>query len=128
MSDIKSDVDRITQEMAEDADRRPHGKSQTCFNCIYWEITRHHRPMYEDDTQGECHRRAPILHHDYSATALGLIAWAVEATADIEHQANFDYANESEERPRMSWPRTYGSSWCGEFVQTEKPLRLELKK
>jgi hypothetical protein len=122
----QADLERIQKQMAEEEARRPHGKDQRCFDCAYWQLTAHHKARHKDDHQGECHRRAPVitLHYQHIAEALGLIAWAAEEAANVEHRsdAHFDYAFESEETPTMTWPRTYGSSWCGEFEKTEKPL------
>jgi hypothetical protein len=116
---MSDDADDIVKEIEAEEARRPLGREQRCFNCAFWEISKEYgdRVVHDDDRRGECHRHAPQILQNYVAEALGLIAWAVEEAANVEHNDRFDYAHECEASPFIAWPRTTGDKWCGDFVK-----------
>ncbi len=108
----------ITKLIDAERARRPQGWAQRCARCWYWEVEDLEQALENDEIIGACHRYAPHMPHHHSAEALGLIAWAVETSANIEH-GNFDYGFECVEHPFSDWPRTRAHDWCGEFLKRE---------
>jgi hypothetical protein len=87
-----------------------------CGRCRFWEIDRV-KDYQDDDQEGGCHRYAPHMVSHQIADTLGMIAWAVEETAGIKHDKEFDYRDESVSPPWLNWPRTRIDDWCGEFQE-----------
>jgi len=109
--------DEVVRMIEEQRARRPNGYATRCELCRFWQAEEHDEKWSDEDQTGECHRYAPRIVHHYTAEALGLIAWAVEEIADIQHDKSFDYAFENVEGAYEDWPRTRAAAWCGEFQE-----------
>jgi hypothetical protein len=87
-----------------------------CGKCRFWEFS--YRPK-EDYAWGECRRHAPQPTQfllSVIAKNTGGIRWAVEESANIEHEDNDDYVVETTEQYEVNeWPHTQCDEWCGEF-------------
>ena len=89
---------------------------EICGRCQFWEFIR--KPK-DDYAWGECRRHAP----QPTQFLLGIIArnsggirWAVEESANVEHENSDDYLVETAEQHEVSqWPRVQCDEWCGEF-------------
>ena len=109
-------LEQIEADIAAQRARRPKGWAQRCGRCRYWEYDDDDGREESEDSVGECHRYAPRIVHHHTAQALGLIAWAVEAIANIEHEEHFDYNYESKDGEWMEWPIVSAHEWCGDFA------------
>ena len=122
MEDYLKDV---RAKIAAERARRPKGWAQRCERCWFWQ---HDDGLdsdssYDEDRAGECHRNAPQIVHHHMAEGIGLIAWAVETLAKIEHNEFFDYSFETVETRWADWPRMAGHDWCGEFLERGVEVR-----
>ena len=97
---------------------------EICGRCQFWEFIR--KPK-DDYAWGECRRHAP----QPTQFLLGIIArnsggirWAVEESANVEHENEDDYCVETTEQYEVNeWPHTQCNQWCGEFERAiERPL------
>jgi hypothetical protein len=107
--------------------QRPLGAEMRCSNCMYWEPWIFKSKEHADDVEGDCHRRAPVAQHfgvGCIGNTIGSIAWAVEATANIEHGDDTDYTFDTTTMHWAVWPRTPGHEWCGDFLRRAQPLQV----
>ena len=89
---------------------------EICGRCRFWEFT--HKP--EDDyAWGECrcHTPRPISFVlSIIAKNTGGTRWAVEESANVEHENEDDYCVETTEQYEVNeWPHVQCDEWCGEF-------------
>jgi hypothetical protein len=110
-------LNEIHKRIAETRARRPNGYATRCELCRFWEADDPDDASADEDQLGDCHRYAPRIVHHHSAEALGLIAWAVEEIANVEHDKSFDYGFEGIETSSDDWPRMRAAAWCGEFQE-----------
>jgi hypothetical protein len=87
-----------------------------CGRCRFWEFS--HKP--EDDLAwGECRRHAPRPTQfliSIIAKNTGGIRWAVEESANVEHENENYYCVETTEQYEVKeWPHVQCDEWCGEF-------------
>ena len=114
---IDDDLSRILKEIDAVRARRPNGYATRCERCRFWEADKHIKGLADEDQEGECHRHGPRIPHHSQLVALGMIAWAVEELANIEHDEDFDYRFDLAETPIYDWPRICAHDWCGEFQE-----------
>ena len=111
-----------------------------CSECIHWylESWRGEKELLDKDegpyVRGECRRKAPVpLQSIVNAAAqlAGLIAWAVETIANIEHDDSehgglTDYDLETADQFHVyEWPMTEAGDWCGEGKPGRKAMSPE---
>ena len=98
---------------------------EICGRCRFWQFSR--KPK-DDYAWGECRRHAPQPTQfllGIIAKNTGAIRWAVEESANIEHEDNDDYLVETTEQHEIGqWPRVQCDEWCGEFELTKDRTSL----
>ena len=127
----------IEETEIDEQSRRPLGTSMQCQNCIFWSLEewkqekKLHAPNPDlPDIWGECRRNAPTPSTDVITKIgdlLGLIAWATEETANIEHSKTspYDFNSDEDRYNTWFWPKTQPYSWCGEFKLGRKEMSAE---
>jgi hypothetical protein len=87
-----------------------------CGTCKY------SRPEFANESQLECHRRAPAPYNAMVFRLGELIrdcAWSLRKTANIETTSDdFDVWNEVTEAPDYAlWPKVERDEWCGDWAE-----------
>jgi hypothetical protein len=113
------------EQVLEEYDQRPLGRTMLCQNCTYWGPF-DQKQLDEDNIKGpfsdifaECRRRAPVpLQHIilHTGQMTAQVAFAVNILAKIKINENDDYElGTVYENHVHEWPMTNANDWCGEF-------------